>query len=183
MAGSRRDLVILPRIRAKFHNSTLTDPYHDVSGLGKVADFAPSIFETPALLQVSISATSLREGRSVLPADLLPRSPLPRPPRTLRHSRSSPWRPPPRRPPPRRSSTRRPPPRRPRHWRSSPRRPPPRPRRPPPRGSSARRPPPRKPRHWRSSPRTPPLRRPRHPLWRVPLTRTLVFVFTSPEKT
>ena len=77
MAGSRRDLVILPRIRAKFHNSTVTDPYHDVSGLGKVADFAPSIFQTPALLQVSISATSLREGRGVLPADLLPGGPLP----------------------------------------------------------------------------------------------------------
>ena len=54
MAGSRRDLVILPRIGAKFRNSTLTDPYHDVSDLGKVADFAPSIFETAALLQVSI---------------------------------------------------------------------------------------------------------------------------------
>ena len=43
MAGSRRDFVILPRIGAKFHNSTLADPYHDVSGLGKVADFAPRI--------------------------------------------------------------------------------------------------------------------------------------------
>ena len=54
MAGSRRDLAILPRIGAKFRNSTLTDPHHDVSGLGKVADFAPSILGTAALLQASI---------------------------------------------------------------------------------------------------------------------------------
>ena len=61
MAGSRRDLAILPRIGAKFRNPTLTDPHHDVSGLGKVADLAPGIFGIAALPQASISATSLRE--------------------------------------------------------------------------------------------------------------------------
>ena len=61
MAGSRRDLAILARIGAKFRNSTLTDPHHEVSGLGKVADFAPSTLGIAALPQASISATFLRE--------------------------------------------------------------------------------------------------------------------------
>ena len=77
MARSRRNLAILPRIGAKFRSPTLTDPQHDVSGLGKLADFASSILETVALLQASISATSLREGRGLLRADLLPGGPLP----------------------------------------------------------------------------------------------------------
>ena len=59
MARSRRDLAILPRIGAKFRNSTLTDPHHDVSGLGKVADFAPSIFGiavyfAPSILGIAV---------------------------------------------------------------------------------------------------------------------------------
>ena len=34
---------MLPRIGANFRNSRPTDSHHDVFGLGKVADFAPSI--------------------------------------------------------------------------------------------------------------------------------------------
>ena len=42
MARSRRVLATLPRIGAKLGNSTPTDLHHDVFGLGKVADLAPS---------------------------------------------------------------------------------------------------------------------------------------------
>ena len=45
MARSRRVLAILPRIGAKLGNSTPTDLHHDVFGLGKVAHLAPSILE------------------------------------------------------------------------------------------------------------------------------------------
>ena len=43
MARSRRVLAILPRIGAKFGNSTPTDLHHDVFGLGKVVHLAPGI--------------------------------------------------------------------------------------------------------------------------------------------
>ena len=58
--------MLLPGIGAKLRNSTPTDPHHDAFGLGKVADFAPSIFGTAALLQAVIrcgcSTSALTDG-------------------------------------------------------------------------------------------------------------------------